>query len=187
MDCGQKSRDGGQADIQALYRRVRAHADSPSAEGKQGIDAQSKGVKRAAKPPENPYAWVADTVAGMLGKKEYLLHTVNFKTYRKSYKNKKKLINPEENQTVFENTHPAIIEQAQWERVQELWKNKRRPNRLGKDSMFSGLLVCADCGAKLYFCTTKHFKSNQDFFVCSGSRRNVSDKCTPHFIRSVVV
>jgi len=148
---------------------------------------QSKGVKSAAKPPENPYAWVADTVAGILEKKEYLGHTVNFKTYRKSYKSRKKLDNPEENHALFENTHPAIIEQAQWERVQELRKNKRRPNRLGKQSMFSGLLVCADCGAKLYFCTAKHFKPNQDFFVCSGSRRNANDKCTPHFIRSVVV
>jgi site-specific DNA recombinase len=148
---------------------------------------QSKGVKTTIQPPENPCAWVADTVANILAKKDYLGHTVNFKTYRKSYKSGKKIPNPEEKQAVFENTHPAIIEQAQWERVQELRKNKRRPNRMGKHSMFSGLLICADCGSKLYFCTSKHFKSNQDFFVCSGSRKNVSNKCTPHFIRTAVV
>lgn len=148
---------------------------------------KSKGVNSAAKPPENPYAWVADTVADILEKKEYLGHTVNFKTCRKSYKNRKKVYLGEEKQLVFENTHPAIIDQAQWERVQALRKNKRRPTRLGKHSIFSGLLVCADCGAKLYFCTGKNFKSNQDYFVCSGSRKNTIDKCTSHFIRATVI
>jgi DNA invertase Pin-like site-specific DNA recombinase len=147
----------------------------------------SKGLNSAAKPPDNPFAWVADTVADILGKKEYLGHTVNFKTYRKSYKSKKKVHNADEDQVVFENTHPAIIDQAQWARVQELRENKRRPTRLGKHNMFSGLLVCADCGAKLYFCTAKNYKPNQDYFVCSGSRKNTSDKCASHFIRSVVV
>nr|WP_238456521.1 recombinase family protein [Desulfotruncus arcticus] len=88
-------------------------------------------------------------VKRILGRMEYLGHTVNFKTSWKSYKSKKKLENPPEDRRVFENTHPAIIEQVQWDRVQELRKNKRRPTKTGRTSMFSGLLYCADCGEKL--------------------------------------
>ena len=60
--------------------------------------------------PENPYSWVGDTVSDLLEKKDYLGHTVNFKTYKQSYKSKKKMHNPEEKQLVFENTHEAIID-----------------------------------------------------------------------------
>lgn len=70
--------------------------------------------------------------------------------------------NPEENQMVFENTHEPIIDLDTWERIQELRKNKRRPTRTGKTNMFSGLAYCADCGQKLYYCTSKNFESRQD-------------------------
>ena len=91
----------------------------------------------------------------ILERQEYTGCTVNFKTYTKSLKFKKRMENPVENQRVFEDTQPAIIEKVQWERVQELRKNKRRPTKTGRTSMLSGLLYCADCGAKLYFCTCK--------------------------------
>lgn len=117
---------------------------------------------------------------------EYLGHTVNFKTSRKSYKSKKKLENPPEDRRVFENTNPAIIEQAQWDRVQELRKNKRRPTKTGRTSMFSGLLYCADCGAKLYYCTANGFEERQNHFVCSNYKSNTGT-CSVHFIREVVL
>ena len=98
--------------------------------------------------PENLYRWCAKSVAGILERREYTGCTVNFKTYTKSLKFKKRMENPVENQRVFEDTQPAIIEKGQWERVQELRKNKRRPTKTGRTSMFSGLLYCADCGAK---------------------------------------
>lgn len=134
--------------------------------------------------PENPYKWVPDTIATMLPKKEYLGHTVNFKTHRKSYKSKKKIENPESEQMLFKNTHEAIIDLDTWEKVQELRKNKRRPTRLGKTNMFSGIVYCADCGKKLYYCTSKNFESGQDHFVCSTSRKG---ECSTHFIRAVVL
>ncbi len=121
--------------------------------------------------PDNPYRWVADTISTMLEKKEYLGHIVNFKTYKQSYKIKKKLHNPEEKQMIFENTHEPIIDADTWERVQELRKNKRRPSRTGKSNMFSGIAYCADCGQKLYYCTSNYFESRQDHFVCSTSRK----------------
>ena len=136
--------------------------------------------------PENPYRWVADTISTMLEKKEYLGHTVNFKTYKQSYKSKKKLYNPEEKQLIFENTHEAIIDVDTWERVQELRKNKRRPTRTGKSNMFSGIAYCADCGQKLYYCTSKYFESRQDHFVCSTSRKG-KEECSTHFIRATIL
>ena len=136
--------------------------------------------------PENPYRWVADTISTMLEKKEYLGHTVNFKTYKQSYKSKKKLHNPKENQLIFENTHEAIIDVDTWERVQELRKNKRRSTRTGKSNMFSGIAYCADCGQKLYYCTSKYFESRQDHFVCSTSRKG-KENCSTHFIRATIL
>ncbi|MBQ6907454.1 MAG: DUF4368 domain-containing protein [Clostridia bacterium] len=125
-------------------------------------------------------------MAGIIEKKEYLGHTVNFKTYNQSYKSKKKCTNPEEKQLIFENTHEAIIDVDTWERVQELRKNKRRPTRTGKSNMFSGIAYCADCGQKLYYCTSKYFESRQDHFVCSTSRKD-KEECSTHFIRAVML
>ena len=148
---------------------------------------QSQGKTTNQPVPDNPYRWVADTVATILEKKDYLGHTVNFMTYKQSYKSKKKLYNPEEKQLVFENTHEAIIDLDIWERVQELRKNKRRPTRTGKTNMFSGVARCADCGEKLYYCTSKNFEARQDHFVCSTSRLKGKDVCPTHFIRAVVL
>ena len=138
-------------------------------------------------PPDNPYNWTGDTIADILERPEYQGHTVNFKTYKQSYKSKKTCYNPEEKWLVFENTHEAIIDADTWERVQELRKNKRRPTRTGKTNMFSGIVRCADCGEKLYYCTSKNFEARQDHFVCSTSRLKGKEVCPTHFIRAVVL
>ena len=137
--------------------------------------------------PENLYQWCAKSVAGILERREYTGCTVNFKTYTKSLKFKKRMENPVENQRIFEDTQPAIIDKGQWERVQELRKNKRRPTKTGRTSMFSGLLYCADCGAKLYFCTCNTYKDNsQNHFVCSNYKSNTGS-CKIHYIREQVL
>ena len=138
-------------------------------------------------PPDNPYNWTGDTVADILERPEYQGHTVNFKTYKQSYKSKKTCYNPKEKQLVFENTHEAIIDADTWERVQELRKNKRRPTRTGKTNLFSGIVRCADCGEKLYYCTSKNFEARQDHFVCSTSRLKGKEVCPTHFVRAVVL
>ncbi len=132
--------------------------------------------------PNNLYRWDYKSIAGILERPEYTGCTVNFKTYSKSHKLKKRLQNAPENYRIFPNTQPAIIEEQVFERVQELRANKRRPTKTGRQGLFSGLLYCADCGEKLYFCTTNSFTPKQEHYVCSNYKSNTGT-CSAHFIR----
>ncbi|MBQ8787993.1 MAG: recombinase family protein [Oscillospiraceae bacterium] len=135
---------------------------------------------------EQPNKWNSTTVVTILERREYIGDTVNFRTTTKSFKNKKKIDKPKEEWKVFENTHPTIISRETFDIVQELRKNKRRPSREGKTSMFSGLMYCHDCGSKMYFCTAKDFDETQNWFTCSKSRKN-KDACSSHFIRETQI
>ena len=135
---------------------------------------------------EQPNKWNPTTVVTILERREYIGDTVNFRTTTKSFKNKKKIDKPKEEWRVFENTHPAIISRETFNIVQELRKNKRRPSREGKTSMFSGFMYCHDCGSKMYFCTAKDFDETQNWFTCSKSRKS-KDACSSHFIREMQV
>ena len=139
---------------------------------------------RDGKPlPEKPYQWSPKSVAGILERPEYTGCTVNFKTYSKSHKLKKRLHNARENQRIFPNTQPAIIDEQVFARVQELRENKRRPAKQAeRQGLFSGLLYCADCGSKLHFATGKNMTPQQDCYRCSRYKSNTGD-CTMHFIR----
>ena len=141
-------------------------------------------AQRDGKPlPEKPYQWSPKSVAGILERPEYTGCTVNFKTYSKSHKLKKRLHNAPENQRIFPNTQPAIIEEQIFVRVQELRENKRRPAKQAeRQGLFSGLLYCADCGSKLHFATGKNMTPQQDCYRCSRYKSNTGD-CTMHFIR----
>jgi len=141
-------------------------------------------AQRAGKPlPEKPYHWDPKSVAGILERPEYTGCTVNFKTYSKSHKLKKRLYNVPENQRIFPNTQPAIIDEQVFVRVQELRENKRRPAKQAeRQGLFSSLLYCADCGSKLHFATGKNMTPQQDCYRCSRYKSNTGD-CTMHFIR----
>ena len=91
-----------------------------------------------------------------------------------------------EQQAIFRNTHDAIVEEAVFERVQELRANKRRPTKAERQGMFSGLVFCADCGSKLHFATCKSFDGSQDHYRCARYKSNTGD-CTAHFIREEVL
>ena len=145
-----------------------------------------KGFPVVGHPREDPYEWDSKLVAKILERMEYTGCTVNFKGYKKSYKSKKRVQNPPDKWKVFPDTHPAIIDKETWERVQELRKNKRRPTKTGKQSMFSGLVYCADCGAKLHYCTTASFEDRQNHFRCANYKSNTGT-CSAHFIREVVL
>ena len=132
--------------------------------------------------PDNLYRWDYKSISGILERPEYTGCTVNFKTYSKSHKLKKRLQNAPENYRIFPNTQPAIIEEKVFERVQELRANKRRPTKTGRQGLFSGLLYCTDCGEKLYFCTTNNFAPKQEHYVCSIYKSNTGT-CSAHFIR----
>ena len=141
-------------------------------------------AQRDGKPlPEKPYKWSPKSVAGILERPEYTGCTVNFKTYSKSHKLKKRLHNAPENQQIFPNTQPAIIDEQVFARAQELRENKRRPAKQAeRQGLFSGLLYCADCGSKLHFATGKNMTPQQDCYRCSRYKSNTGN-CTMHFIR----
>ncbi len=132
--------------------------------------------------PENPYDWNESTIVGILERMDYCGHTVNFKSYSKSHKLKKRIPTTKEQQAVFRNTHEAIVEEAVFERVQELRSNKRRPTKAERQGFFSGLVFCADCGSKLHFATCKSFDGSQDHYRCAKYKSNTGS-CTAHFIR----
>ncbi len=133
--------------------------------------------------PDKPYQWANETISGILERSEYTGCTVNFKTYSKSHKLKKRLNNSPENMRIFPNTQPAIINEKVWQRVQELRANKRRPAKQAeRQGLFSGLLYCADCGSKLHFHTAACLTPKQDSYSCSQYKSNTGN-CTAHYIR----
>ena len=104
-----------------------------------------QGVKTPHTEPENPYHWHESTIVNILERKEYIGATFNFKTYTNSIWDKKQRENPEENRVIFYTTHPAIIEQEVFDKVQEIRQQRHRRTATGKSSLFSGLVFCADC------------------------------------------
>jgi len=146
----------------------------------------SVGVKCPANPPAFPHNWCSATVADILDRQEYTGDTVNFRSFRQSFKLKKRLDKPQEEWKIFPDTHPAIIDRETFALVQTLRQHRRRPTRTGIVSMFSGLLYCADCGSKLGYSATNNYKREQAFFFCSAYRSN-SDVCSAHYIREKVI
>ena len=147
---------------------------------------RGNGVNCPTKLPEYPHKWCSHTVAEILDRQEYVGDTVNFRTYRQSFKLKKQLDRPQEEWKIFPDTHPAIIDRETFALVQNLRQHRRRPTRTGIVSMFSGLLYCADCGSKLGYSATNNYKREQAYFFCSGYRKN-TDLCSAHYIREKVV
>lgn len=119
---------------------------------------------------EYPYRWCSSTIASILKKKEYLGHTVNFKT-RKHFKDKKSKYVSEDNWLIFENTHEAIIDQETFDNVQRIRENvKRYPDGWGEYHPLTGLMYCADCGSKMYVHRTNNYK-NIPYYVCSNYKK----------------
>ena len=127
--------------------------------------------------------WAANTVVHILENREYTGCLVNFKTTTQSYKNSKIIYNSEDKQAVFENHHEIIIDKDTWERVQELRKQRKRPNRYDEVGLFSGILFCADCGSVMYQQRYQTDKRRQDCYICGSYKKRTAD-CTAHFIRT---
>ena len=144
-------------------------------------------AQRKGKPmPERPCHWVEQSVAGILERMEYTGCICNFKTYSKSYKLKKRIPNAPEDMFILPDTQEAIITQEQWDRVQELRQHKRRMTKAERQGLFSGLVVCADCGSKLHFATCKNFDGKQDHYVCAKYKSG-RGTCSAHYIREDVL
>jgi len=126
----------------------------------------NEGVNRS-KPVKDPYGWGSSTIVNILKKREYLGHTINFKT-RKHFKDKKSHYVSEDEWTIFENTHEAIIDQPTFDLVQKIRSNVRRyPNGWGEAAPLTGLLYCADCGGKMYVHRTNNGKRISQY-TCSN-------------------
>ena len=136
--------------------------------------------------PEYPFNWSPDAVSNILARQEYCGDTINFRSTTKSFKSKKKIDLPPENRKIFPNTHPAIIDRETFALVQELRSHRRRRTKTGKISIFSGMLYCADCGAKLYYSNGCEKRKIKPSFGCSSYRKS-SRNCSAHYIREAVV
>ena len=144
--------------------------------------AQQKG-----KPlPERPCHWIEQSVVNILERMEYTGCTCNFKTYSKSYKLKKRIPNALEDMFILPDTQEAIVPKEQWDRVQELRQHKRRMTKAERQGLFSGLVVCADCGSKLHFATCKNFEGRQDHYICAKYKSG-RGTCSAHYIREDVL
>ena len=144
------------------------------------------GVKVAAKKSEQPGFWQQRTVVDILEKPEYLGHTVNFRSHKKSFKCKKKVMNDPSEWVIFENTHDAIIDQETFDIVQRIRDGRRRLTPMGEMPVLSGMLFCADCGAKLYQVRHRGWTHEQELFVCATYRK-IKGGCTSHQIHNVQV
>lgn len=123
------------------------------------------------------------TAVHLLENREYTGCLVNFKTEKPSYKVKHSVENPIEKQAIFPNHHEPIIDTETWERVQELRKQRKRPNRYDEVGLFSGMLFCADCGHVLYQQRYQNKNRKQDCYICGSYKKRTRD-CTAHFIRT---
>ena len=161
------------------------------------------GTCRSNNNTATPYVWRGATVRDILSKPEYMGHTVNFRSYKESYKDKRAKKTPKEDWVIFKNTQEAIVSEEMWNKVQELRKTVRRTDTVGDANPFTGLLYCADCGAKMYnhrggAGRARNWKGelngkrrpDRDEYNCSTynlSRQSYDKQCSQHYIRTEVV
>jgi DNA invertase Pin-like site-specific DNA recombinase len=153
---------------------------------------------------ETKYDWNNKNISDIIAKQEYMGHTVNFRTSRDSYKSKRVTFNPQDEWMIFENTHPAIVDEETWNLAQRCRTTKRRTNHEGEANPLTGLVYCADCGERMYNHrepkTDKMYyhakvgkyypRSPRDIYSCSTnvrSQKRLERTCTMHYIRSAAL
>ena len=151
------------------------------------IEIGLKPISASSNVESLPYFWTRETLSAILGREEYLGHTVNLRTRKKSYKDKRKVDNPKEDWLIFKNTHEAIIDQETFDIVQKMRSHKRSnqryKNRAGHENLFAGLVFCGTCGRKHYFCPQEKNGLNHDHYKCSGYRKPIDGCENPHYIQ----
>lgn len=144
------------------------------------------GIKVPARKSEQAGFWQQRTIADILCKQEYLGHIVNFKTHKKSFKCKKKINNDPSEWVIFKNVHEPIVDQETFDIVQRIRDGRRRLTPIGEMPVLSGMLFCADCGAKLYQVRARGWTHEQEHFVCATYRK-IKGGCSSHQIHNVQV
>ena len=147
----------------------------------------AKGYPCPKKPPKDPYAWSVETVSNIMRRLEYVGHTVNFRKTKQSYKSKKIVFNDPDDWAIFENTQEPIIEENVFWAVQSIRQGRRRKTKSGETSMLSGLLFCADCGAKLYRQYHERAKGGYTFRCANYRGQPKLPTCTQHYINETTV
>ena len=184
----------GPHEIAAILRDDRVERPSVYM-GKRG-----QGTQRNSYDDSRPYDWSGTSVSNILAKPEYMGHTVNFRSYKESYKDKHAIKRPPEEWTVFEHTHEAIVDPETWKLAQQVRKTVRRTDTTGEANPLTGLLYCADCGAKMYNHKgkTKSIRENRgidpvsglypyDHYDCSTytlTFHHSEKECSGHYIRT---
>ena len=149
---------------------------------------QGRGVWKSREDIPRPYSWNGFAVGQILSKPEYMGHTVNFRSHKESYKDKRAVVHAPEDWLIFENTHEAIVDKETWELAQKLRKTPRRHDTIGEANPLTGLLYCADCGAKLYNHRSRGTADKpypSDWFDCSTytlARQSHDTVCGNHHI-----
>lgn len=168
------------------------------------LGKRGQGVHQSRDYSDTPYTWLATTVASILGKPEYMGHTVNFRTFKESYKDKRQKRASPEDWVIFENTHEAIVDKQTWELVQGLRKTTRRTDSTGEANPLTGLVYCADCGARMYnhrgsMGPARDYlgnpipgrrKPDRDEYRCptnSRARQTFQSACSMHYIRTAAL
>jgi DNA invertase Pin-like site-specific DNA recombinase len=141
------------------------------------------GILTPYRVPEDPYRWTNATVSNILGRLDYLGHTVNFKTTKQSYKSGKYTLNSPDIWQVFENTHEPIIEESVFWAAQRCRAGRRRPTRLGDPPMLSGLVFCGDCGSKMYFHRRSTKQGGINTRLLCSEYKNRGGPCSAHYLR----
>ena len=151
------------------------------------IEIGLKPISASSNVENLPYFWTRETLSNILGREEYIGHTVNLRTRKKSYKDKRKVDNPKEAWLIFKNTHEAIIDQETFDIVQKMRSHKRSnqryKNRAGHENLFAGLVFCGTCGRKHYFCPQEKNGLNHDHYKCSGYRKPIDGCENLHYIQ----
>ena len=145
----------------------------------------TKGTKSKHPDLEHPYLWTQSTVRDMLSNRVYCGDTVNFQTYSKSNKLKKRIKNDPENILIFENTHEPIVSRELFALVQKHYEGRKRPDIQGNTDKYAGYLYCADCGMKLYLHRGKHIKPDHNFYECGGYQTKGGGYCSIHHIKAM--
>lgn len=164
---------------------------------------QGLGTCRGSCDMSRPYTWTATTVSDIVRKPEYMGHTVNFRTKKLSYKDKNSVHNSPEDWIIFENTQEAIVDEETWLTVQKIRETKHRPSKKGDINPLTGLVYCADCGAKMFNHRTNGYEKKdkngnptgkytnaQDNYTCSTyskAKSKFENRCTQHHVRTDVI
>lgn len=144
---------------------------------------KKNGVKVTGFDADNPCDWKQSTVARLLENEVYLGHTINLKYTTLSYKNKKRVERPENEQVRIENTHEAIIDKATWDIVQDIRKRKRRRANMAEQNIYSGLIYCKDCGGTMVLHRAHTMDAVKNNFMCSTYKKKGRGCCSGHYIR----